>query len=127
MITKRDQWMHNSWFANLERMKRSGRTLNPLGINPADAVAHGVGDGEEATLSNEWGSIDVVVKFDEDLVPGVVTLVHGWGHARTPGMRVAQRDPGVNPNALLPVGPGSFEPLSSQAFMTGIPVTLTPR
>ena len=127
MITKRDQWMHNSWFANLERMKRSGRTLNPLGINPADAAAHGVGDGEEATLSNEWGTIDVVVKFDEDLLPGVVTLVHGWGHAKAPGMRVAQRDPGVNPNALLPVGPGSFEPLSSQALMTGIPVTLTPR
>ena len=39
-------------------------------------------------------------------------------------MRVAQRDPGVNPNALLPVGPGSFEPLSSQSYMTGIPVEL---
>ena len=127
MITKRDQWMHNSWFANLERMKRSGRTLNPLGINPADAAAHGVADGDEATLSNEWGAIDVVVRLDEDLLPGVVSLVHGWGQARTPGMRVAQRDPGVNPNALLPVGPDSFEPLSSQAHMTGIPVELVAR
>ncbi|MFT3855057.1 MAG: molybdopterin-dependent oxidoreductase [Ilumatobacteraceae bacterium] len=125
MITKRDQWMHNSWFSNLERMKRSGRTLNPLGINPADAARHGVADGDVATLSNEWGAIDVVVKLDDDLLPGVVSLVHGWGHAKAPGMRVAHRDPGVNPNALLPVGPGSFEPLSSQSHMTGIPVELT--
>jgi formate dehydrogenase len=127
MITKRDQWMHNSWFANLERMKRSGRTLNPLGINPADAAAHGVADGDVAALSNEWGTIDVVVRLDDDLLPGVVSLVHGWGHASAPGMRVAQRDPGVNPNALLPVGPGTFEPLSSQAHMTGIPVELVAR
>ena len=127
MITKRDQWMHNSWFANLERMKRSGRTLNPLGISSTDAAAHGLGDGDEATLSNEWGTIDVVVRIDDDLLPGVVSLVHGWGHARAPGMRVAQRDPGVNPNALLPVGPDSFEPLSSQSHMTGIPVELTAR
>jgi hypothetical protein len=37
-------------------------------------------------------------------------------------MRVAAEHPGANPNALLPSGPGSFEPLSSQAHMTGIPV-----
>jgi len=28
----------------------------------------------------------------------------------------------VNANQLLPVGAGSFEPLSSQAHMTGVPV-----
>jgi hypothetical protein len=57
---------------------------------------------------------------------GVVALAHGWGNQRTPGMRVAQRTPGVNANALLPVGRGSFEPLSSQAFMTGVPVSMIP-
>ena len=97
MITKRDQWMHNSWFSNLERMKRSGRTLNPLGINPVDAQARGLADGDDATLSNEWGEIDVVVRFDDDLLPGVVSLVHGWGHARSPGMRVAAARPGRQP------------------------------
>jgi hypothetical protein len=33
----------------------------------------------------------------------------------------------VNPNALLPSGLGSFDPLSSQAFMTGVPVEVAPR
>jgi anaerobic selenocysteine-containing dehydrogenase len=122
LITKRDTWMHNSWFSNLERMKRSGRNLNPLTINPVDADARGLADGDEARVSNEWGEVDVVVRHDPDLLPGVVALVHGWGHARAPGMKVAQRDPGVNPNVLLPIGIGSFEPLSSQAHMTGIRV-----
>ena len=40
-------------------------------------------------------------------------------------MRFARETPGTNPNALLPIGPGSFEPLSSQAFMTGTPVDLS--
>ena len=124
LITKRDQWMHNSWFSNLERMKRSGRDLNPLTVHPADASSRGLVDGSTARLSNEWGEIEVVVRHDDDLLPGVVALVHGWGHRRVPGMSVAQRSPGVNPNVLLPVGPGSFEPLSSQAHMTGIPVDL---
>ena len=53
---------------------------------------------------------------------GVVSMVHGWGHQVCPGLRVAHADPGANPNAVLPTGPGSFEPLSSQAHMTGIRV-----
>ncbi len=56
------------------------------------------------------------------MLPGVVALAHGWGHERSSGMRVAQASPGANPNALLPVGPDSYEALSNQAFMTGIPV-----
>ena len=34
MITKRDQWMHNSWFSNLERMKRSRARPQPVGHQP---------------------------------------------------------------------------------------------
>ena len=37
-------------------------------------------------------------------------------------MTVAHASPGANPNVLLPIGDGSFEPLSSQAHMTGIAV-----
>ena len=59
-------------------------------------------------------------------MPGVVSMVHGWGHAASPAMTVAHAHPGANPNVLLPIGDGSFEPLSSQAHMTGIAVQVTP-
>ena len=126
LIHKRDVWMHNSWMANIERMKRRGRTTNPLGIHPADADRLGLVDGGHAVVSSRHGEITATVEVDDDLLPGVVSMMHGWGHAASPRMKVAAADPGSNPNALLPTGPGSFEPLSSQAHMTGIPVTVAP-
>lgn len=122
MITLRDPYMHNSWYANLERMKGGTKDRNYLYIHPDDAQARGIAQGDDVRLWNEWGEQSVSVRTDVDLARGVVALTHGWGNAQTPGMRVAQRTPGVNPNALLPSGPGSFDPLSNQAFMTGVPV-----
>lgn len=122
LIHRRDAWMHNSWFANLPRMKRGGRTTNPLGMHPDDATERGLADGDTVTITSAHGAIDAVVELDDELMPGVVSMVHGWGHAASPRLRVASAHPGANPNALLPVGEGSFEPLSSQAHMTGIAV-----
>ena len=124
LISLRDLFMHNSWFANLPRMKRGAHDRNRLHVAPADLEARGLAEGAKVRLASAWGELDVEVTADPELMPGVVALSHGYGHANTPGMRVAERTPGVNPNALLPNGPGSFEPLSSQAFMTGVPVEL---
>ncbi len=126
LIHKRDAWMHNSWMANVPRMKRGGRTTNPLGVHPGDADRLGLVDGAEVVVSSAHGEIVATVEVDEDLMGGVVSMVHGWGHAASPRMTVAAAHPGANPNALLPTGPGSFEPLSSQAHMTGIPVEVRP-
>jgi len=126
LIHKRDVWMHNTWMANVSRMKRRGRTTNPLGIHPVDADRLGLVDGGRAIVSSRHGEISATIEYDDDLMRGVVSMVHGWGHAASPRLTVAAADPGSNPNALLPTGPGSYEPLSSQAHMTGIPVTVTP-
>ncbi len=125
MITLRDPSMHNSWYANLERMKRGTRDRNDLYIHPEDAAKRDLGQGDTVRLSNDWGAVVVALRLDPELMRGVVALTHGWGNAQTPGMRVAHRTPGVNPNALLPSGPGSYDPLSNQAFMTGVPVEVT--
>ncbi len=125
LIHKRDAWMHNSWFANVSRMKRGGRTDNPLGIHPDDAAASGLDDGDPVVTSDH-GEVHTVVEYDADLMRGVVSMVHGWGHAASPRLRVAHAHPGANPNALLPIGEGSYEPLSSQAHMTGIAVRVSP-
>jgi anaerobic selenocysteine-containing dehydrogenase len=124
LITRRDPFMHNSWYANLPAMKRGERDRNRLAVHPDDLRARGLAAGAKVRLWNEHGAVEVEVESDDGLLPGVVALTHGWGNERTPGMRVAQRTPGVNANALLPTGPGSFEPLSNQAFMTGVPVDL---
>jgi anaerobic selenocysteine-containing dehydrogenase len=125
LISLRDPYMHNSWYANLERMKRGSRDRNHLHVHPEDASSRELHDGQKVRLSNDAGTLEVELLLDETLARGVVALTHGWGNAQTPGMRTAQRTAGVNANALLPSGPDSFEPLSSQAFMTGIPVELS--
>ena len=79
-------------------------------------------NGDTVRVLNVNGAVDAVLDYDDDLMPGVVAMSHGWGQKHNPGMSVAQAAPGVNTNALLPSGLGSFERLSNQAHMTGIPV-----
>ncbi|MBW2314961.1 MAG: molybdopterin-dependent oxidoreductase [Deltaproteobacteria bacterium] len=126
LITRRDAYMHNSWYANLPRMKRGTRDRNFVFVHPEDAHAREFDEGAKVRVSNTHGAIELEVKLDPGLRPGVVAITHGWGNASTSGMRFAQKTPGANPNILLPIGRESFEPLSSQAFMTGIPVELEP-
>jgi anaerobic selenocysteine-containing dehydrogenase len=122
LITKREPSMHNSWFQNLPGVRGKRNREPRLWMHPEDAAARGLAAGDRVRVANEWGAIEVDVALDAGLVRGVVALPHGGGNARTPALRFAQAEPGANANALLPSGPGSFEPLSGQAFMTGIPI-----
>jgi anaerobic selenocysteine-containing dehydrogenase len=107
-------------------MKRGLRDRNRLYVHPADAAARDLAAGAKARVWNEHGALELEIEHDATLMRGVVALTHGWGNHSGSSMRLAARTPGVNANVLLPIGPESFEPLSSQAFMTGIPVDLSP-
>jgi anaerobic selenocysteine-containing dehydrogenase len=122
LITKRDRFMHNSWFHNVEKLKHRERARNYLFVHPADAARLGLVDDVLVRVRSDAGVIDLPVRIDADLMPGVVAATHGWGHGEATGMRIASERPGVNVNRLLPSGPGSYDPLSNMAYMTGIPV-----
>jgi anaerobic selenocysteine-containing dehydrogenase len=123
MISRRTNYMINSWFHNVESLKRGIHKTNPLYMHPDDARARNLGEGSSVTIANDNGAITADIALDDDLKIGTVAMTHGWGHAQT-GMKVAKKYAGVNANELLPSGPGSFEKLSNQAFMTGIPVNV---
>jgi anaerobic selenocysteine-containing dehydrogenase len=126
LISLRTPSMHNSWYHNVEVLKRPHSRDNPLHMHPEDAAERGLAHGAAVRCHNRWGSLTTTVACDDTLRRGVVAMTHGWGNQRTPGMSLAQRHPGVNCNRLLPSGPDSWEPLSNQAFMTGIPVEVEP-
>ncbi len=126
LISKRDAYMFNSWYANVAKLKAKDRDRNYLYMHPQDAEARQIGEGSTVRIANEQGAIEAPVKLTDDLMAGVVAMSHGWGQGESKGMRVASGAPGVNCNALLPSGPGSFEPLSNQSHMTGIPVEVSP-
>jgi hypothetical protein len=56
---------------------------------------------------------------------GVVSLPHGFGHDQ-PGvqMRTATRRPGVNLNRLI--SNGALDPLSGNAVLNAVPISLKP-
>jgi anaerobic selenocysteine-containing dehydrogenase len=59
----------------------------------------------------------------ETLMPGVVSLPHGWGHAGST-QRVAAEHAGVSANTLT--DDSKVDPLSGNAVFNGVPVTLSP-
>ncbi len=50
-----------------------------LRMHPDDAGAAGLSDGAAATCESRRGSVQVTVRVDDTIRPGVVTLPHGYG------------------------------------------------
>lgn len=74
--------------------------LNPqeLWINPADADARGVKQGDMVRVSNEFGEMELLAKVTPRIVEGTVACAQGaWHHADMAGDRV---DVGGNINTL---------------------------
>jgi anaerobic selenocysteine-containing dehydrogenase len=76
-------------------------------------------------VRSRTGCVEVPVEVTADIMPGVVSIPHGWGHD-VPGMRmtVARAHPGVNSN--LVADETLLDPLSGTAVLNGIPVELEP-
>ena len=122
LISKRDANMFNSWFSNLPKLKKNEHAQNYLFMHPLDAEKRQIREGDQVRVSNQRGEVLAPVRISDEFMQGVVAMSHGWGHQKSRGLQVAQKLPGVNCNKLLPSGRDSFEPLSNQAHMTGIPV-----
>ena len=74
-------------------------------------------------MSSRVGSVEVECAASEDLMPGVVSLPHGYGHA-LPGVRLSHAStvPGVSINDLT--DPERLD-VSGNAALNGTPVRLS--
>jgi hypothetical protein len=123
LITRCSHTMLNSGFQNVKALRElRGAQTNPLYMNPRDAGARGLCDGQPVIARNADGELRAELALDSRLREGVVATSHGFGNERTSGMPVAQVLPGVNVNALSPTGAGSFDPVGGMGYLTGIPV-----
>jgi len=124
LVSRRHLRSNNSWFHNFEPLV-SGRDRCTLLVHPDDARRLGLAAGSAARVSSEAGAIEVPVEISDEMMPGVVSLPHGWGHDK-PGARlgVAAAHAGVNNNLLAPGG--LIDPLSNNAVVNGVPVTVSP-
>ncbi len=120
LIGRRHVRSNNSWMHNVERLV-SGRSRCTLLMHPGDASARGLDDGARCEIRSRVGRLEVVVETSDAMMPGVVSLPHGWGHdVDGVRMRVAQAHPGVASNVLS--DDGVIDPASGNAVLNGIPV-----
>jgi anaerobic selenocysteine-containing dehydrogenase len=124
LIGRRDLRSNNSWMHNVAPLVK-GPDRCTAHVHPDDATQLGLLDGEPARVTSRVGEIVVEVKITDSVMPGVVSIPHGWGH-RGAGIRmtVAADHPGVNSNVLT--DETLIDPLSGNAVLNGIPIRLAP-
>jgi anaerobic selenocysteine-containing dehydrogenase len=124
LIGRRHLRSNNSWMHNLPGLVR-GSNRCTLQVHPDDAGRLGLKDACTAKVTSGSGAIEAEVEITDEVMPGVVSLPHGWGHG-LPGTRasVAAAHAGVNANALT--DPLALDPLSGNAVLNGIPVRVRP-
>lgn len=120
MIGRRHVRSNNSWMHNFHRLVK-GKPRHQLLMHPDDLAARGLADGQRVTVSSRVGGIEVEVLGSLDMMKGVVSLPHGWGHAR-PGvqMTIASAQPGSSANDLT--DDCQLDELSGNAALNGVPV-----
>jgi len=122
IIGRRDVRTNNSWMHNLPVLAKGPFRCTAL-VHPTDAARLHLVDGAMARIANGPRSIEAQVHFSDDMMPGVVSLPHGWGHD-LPGARLhlAAQRPGANLNALL--DDQLRDPLSGNAVLGGVAITM---
>lgn len=120
LIGRRQLRSNNSWLHNVPTLV-GGSNRCTLHVNPADVARLGL--GEKAVVRSSAGELVVEVEPTDSIMPGVVSLPHGWGHAGS-SQRVAAQHPGVNANALT--DELVVDVPSGNAVFNGVPVTVGP-
>lgn len=120
IVGRREVRSNNSWMHNLPLLAK-GPQRGTLLMHPDDARQRGLSDGSRATVSASGREVHATVECSDTLMPGIVSLPHGWGHD-LPGSKlsVAAERPGANLNALL--DETRRDPLSGNAVLSGVAV-----
>ncbi len=122
LIGRRHQRDNNSWMHNASRLTK-GRPRHHLLMHPDDLADRGLEDGAVVAVRSRVGRVEVEVSSTDDLMRGVVSLPHGYGH-RVEGTRLthASTVPGVSINDLT--DPALLD-VSGNAALSGVPVTVS--
>lgn len=122
LIGRRHVRSNNSWMHNYHRLVK-GKPRHQLLMNPDDLAQRGLSDGQRVRVSSRVGAVEVEVLASSEMMPGVVSLPHGWGHRR-PGvqMSIAVEQPGCSANDLT--DERQLDALSGNAALNGVPVTV---
>lgn len=124
LIGRRQLRNNNSWMGNLRSLAK-GRERCTLLVHPEDAERLGLATGGRARVRSRVGELEAPVAVSDEIMPGVVSLPHGFGHdAEGVRLSVAREHAGTNVNLLT--DEAAMDPLSGNAVLCGIPVEVAP-
>ena len=100
LIGRRQLRSNNSWMHNSERLLR-GKTQCTILVHPSDAAQRHLSAGQIVSVRSRVGTLEVPIEISEEMMPGVVSIPHGWGHSRKGvELAVAQQHAGASINDL---------------------------
>ncbi len=120
LIGRRHVRSNNSWMHNYRRLVK-GKPRCTLMMHPRDMAARGIGNADEVSVRSRAGVVTLPVEATEDIMPGVVSMPHGYGHDRS-GVRLetAAAHAGVSVNDIT--DELALDALSGNAAVNGVPV-----
>jgi anaerobic selenocysteine-containing dehydrogenase len=122
LIGRRELRSNNSWMHNSERLVR-GKNRCTLMIHPQDATRKGISDGSSVRVHSRVGSIELPAEITDAIMPGVLSIPHGYGHAREGVLlEVANQNAGVSINDLT--DELELDDLTGNAAFCGVSVSI---
>ncbi len=115
----------NSWLHNLNNYAR-GKNRCTLLINPQDAQRIGLRQEGKARITSRVGAFEAEVTITERIMPGVVSLPHGFGHnyKETQQSVASGKTPGISANDLI--DDNEMDVPSGTSVVNGVPVVVRP-
>lgn len=123
LIGRRDPRTNNSWLHNAKRFVKGPERCTLL-MHPGDAARRQLRNGDLAAVNSRTGKVEIPVEVTEEMMPGVVSIPHGWGHHR-PGLqlRIATQHAGVSVNDLT--DETFIDSLSGNSALNGVAVRVS--
>ncbi len=81
VIGRRHVRSNNSWLHNSQRLVK-GKSRCTAMIHPDDAARLQISEGQQIQITSRVGSIVLAAEITPQVMVGVVSVPHGWGHDR---------------------------------------------
>lgn len=121
-IGMREMRSQNSWMHNSPTLMKGDRRHRAR-VNPIDATAANLTDGDAVRVTSPFGSIETEVLVTDEVGPGTVAIPHGWGH-RGGGWQLANKAGGANVNELMSNDAQDLERLAGMSVLNGVAIRL---
>ncbi|MEM6343257.1 MAG: molybdopterin oxidoreductase family protein [Bacteroidota bacterium] len=124
LIGRRHLRSNNSWMHNSQRLVKGKERCTVL-LHPDDARKLHIQKDSKLTIRSRVGEIKLPVEITEDIMAGVVSVPHGWGHhQKGTRLQVASAHAGASVNDLT--DEMGIDELSGNAILNGVPVEIVP-